>query len=236
MPTYPEIIEHEQILTSVKQHLRLSNSTDNDIFLLSLIDRASRSINSTETNIVKSSTLEVDNNNFGLPGDAKKLIAFRINGNCISGIFIDIPFFASCNCKASGFPSIYSAIKVNGRTAHFLTTVPNETEFEVAYTTVNRDGKGRMITSEEQAEACINYTCWQAGLTFIERYTPEQRAEWKKRWLLQAGMVRSAAANRTFGYQKEQIESTMNAIIFFNKPFTWLGSLFPNTFYYATNP
>lgn len=235
--TYPEIISNAQILASVKQELRLEDTTDHDIFLSNLIDRAARRIGSAESVVIKNCTVTVDNNSFTLPKDGKRLVAFRGDGQCFNGIFIDTPFFSSCNCKPSGtFPYIYTAVTPSDRTYYFNSEVPDDTVFEIAYVRVNRGDDGLMVTSEEAEEACIAYACWKFSLAYKNYgYDIQQVADWQRDWKGQAARVRSLAARRQFMTQRTQIRATMNAIISFEEPIFWLSALFPTTFWYTQN-
>jgi hypothetical protein len=234
----PEIISNHEILTSVKQELRLTDTTEHDIFLSNLIDRAARRLSTTESIVIKNCTVTADNNKFELPQDGKRLVAFRGDGQCISGILLDTDFFASCNCKASGvFSNIYTAITPSDRTMYFLQTVADGAVFEIAYTAVNRGDDGLMKISEEQEEACIAYACWKFSLAYKQfGYDSTQVGDWKRDWKGQSDKSRSLAARRTFMTQRTQIRSTMNAIIKFEEPFNWFSSLFPTTFWYTNTP
>ena len=227
-------ITSEQVLAMVKQELRLSNTTDQDIFLEGLIGRGARRLGTTETYILRDCKIESENNGFNLPKDAKQIIAFRGENSCINGVFIDTPFFNQCGCNIN-FPSINGVATINGRRVYFLSSVPDGTVFWIAYSLLNKDCHGFLKLNEETEEALIAYACWKYSNVFPKDFTPQQHADWKQDYQDQAARCRGLAARRTFNKQRAQISSKMNAIISFNQPSIWFGTWL-NNFLYTNNP
>lgn len=226
-------ISSAQVLAMVKQELRLSNTNDQDIFLDGLIGRGARRLGTTETYVIKDCEIEAENNGFNIPKEAKQIIAFRSENSCWSGVFVDVAFFSQCGCTTS-YPSFFGIATINGRRVHFLSTVPDDTVFQIAYTMINRDQYGFCLINEEQEEALINYACWKYSTAYERDFTPEQRASWRKDYQDQAARCRGLAARRTFEKQRSQISSKMNAILSFDGS-SWFGNSFGN-FLYTNTP
>lgn len=230
-------ISSSQVLSMVKQELRVAETTDNDIWLDAKIEEGVRRLGTTETYVVKDCEIESENNGFDMPKEAKRIIAFRYKNNCIEGFFVDVAFFAQCGCNITGssFIPIGGAAMQNGRRYNFINTVPDGTEFGIAYTLINRDEHGFMFINEEQELALINYVCWKYANAFVERYTPEQRASWYKDYQFQAGRCRGLAGRRSFLNQRAQISSKMNALISFTGYTGQFQGLF-SQFYFTQTP
>jgi len=232
-------ITQEQVLASVKQELRMSN-TDHDVYLMELIDRGVRRIGTTETYTLRCGHVTVEDNRFCLPKEAKSLVALRLN-NCLTEIaWINQVFFSSCGCtcqSSCGIGNIFSCITQNGRYIYFGNTVADGTEYEISYLAVNRDCDGLMIVNEEMEQAVIDYACWKFSNMFPEVYTRDQKADWYKDYQFQAARCRGLAAVRSKNRDREQIKSRMNAIISLDQSFyAAFGSIQCGFFYSQQRP
>lgn len=206
------VIKSTEVLTEIKQMLRLTNS-DNDVWINSLIETRARDLSTNETLIIKNCTVKVQNNKFYLPKDCKQLLALRGKNSCINGVFIDVPFFNNCGCNTQLFNSLIPVVSVNGRWANFINTVPDGDEMEIAYNAVNIDADGDVVINEEMYSALANWAAYKFALSYVENYTPEQRNQWKMDASLQGNRVRGLAARRKFEQDKLQIRNAMLTVV-----------------------
>ncbi len=224
------IISSEQILASVKQELRLADTTRHDIWLMELIDNAARRLGSQETIVISNCRVKVSDNKIVLPSDAIRIIAFTGACGWFNGTFVDVPFFDRCGCSRR-YPSLWSIAMQQDMVLYFINEVSDGVEFDIAYIKANRDGAGRMIIREEQEIACINYACWRFSNAYPDAYTPSQSMTWKRDWIYQSDKCRGLAARRVFENEKAQIKSRMNAILSFDTDGLMAQNLF--SFYYS---
>lgn len=234
----PVETEIKSLLFAVKKELTITGG-EHDIWLLDLLDRAGSRLNTTERVVGDSCTVEVTDNHFQLPKHAKTLYAFRGMGSCYSGIFIDTDFVSTCGCGVSGsiVGGIPTALNRRGRFYYFNYPVADTSEYEIAFSKVNRDCDGLMIVSEECDEARVSYVCWRFANAFrrTQQYTPDQVAAWYKDYNYQAARCRGNAAVRSKNQARSQINSRMNSIINLDT-ISWgsLGSMLP-VFWYTNN-
>ena len=235
----PAEIDVKQILYSVKQELLMSDTTDHDAFLTVLIDQAASRLNTTERIVPENCTVTIEDNRFKMPDNAKEVFAFRGVGTCFGGIFIDVNFFSQCNCSVPSGVNMFNAITKKGRWFYFLSQIPDGSEYEIAFTKVNRDCNGMMIINEECEIALINYACWRFSNAFqvTQNYTNNQIQTWYRDYNFQAARCRGNAAVRTKNQQREQISSKFNAILCLDGAWSgaFFGSILPQ-FYYTNSP
>ncbi len=209
------LIKSTEILTNVKQLLRLS-STKHDIWINSLIEQGSRDLNSPETLIIKNCEVTVTNNKFYMPKEAKTLLAFRCKNSCIEGTFVDFNFLQACGCTGTGlnqFNNIRNVADINGRWVNFLSRVPDGDIVEIAYREVWTDEDGDIVINEEAYTHLSMYAAYWFAVSYPENYTPEQRRAWGAFASVQGNRVRSAAARRKFEQQKAQITNLMFTVV-----------------------
>ena len=223
-------IKGTEVLANVKQMLRITNS-DSDVWLESLILRGSRDLTTVETLIIKNCTIEVQDNKFYLPEDAKMMIAFRSTDSCIPGVFVDIPFFKHCGCNENIGSSLVNIIDINGRWAHLLNSVPDGTEIEIAYVAVDTDSDGMPKINEEAYTALSMYAAGWYAVSYPEIYSSFQCNMWLNKYELQAGKCRSLAARRKFEQQKEQIQRKMHMMCNGNAPIGAIAGTYSSFFY-----
>lgn len=227
-------IKADQVLTVTKQLLRLGNTNDQDILLYYFINEGARAIGSTEILVIKNCEVTVENNRFTMPKDAKRIIAFRGENSCYQGVFVDVAFFTQCGCGVGGFGNILSALTQQGRVMYFLSTVPDDTIVQIAYSALNTNSDGELVINEEQEIALSRYAAWNYGNMFPKDFTDNQVARWQQVWSSQSARCRGLAARRTFNNQKAQISSKMNAILSFGQMPYFLNWF--NNFLYTNNP
>ncbi len=239
----PAEIDAKQVLFSVKQELRMSDTTDHDAWLTVLIDQAMRRIGTTETLIMDNCTMTVEDNRFKLPDNAKELVAFRTKGSCIEGVLVDFNFFQQCGCSitaSSGFINGFaSMLQKVGRWMYFINTITDGTEIEIAFTKINRDCNGMMAIHEECELALINYACWRFSNAFqnTQNYTNNQIQNWRKDYMDQSARCRGIAAVRTKDQQRAQINSKFNAILTIDsRPFSSIFANMSQFWYSQSNP
>ncbi len=212
------LIDFKQVLASAKQHLRLRNS-DNDIWLMDLINQGARDLSTNETLIIVDCTATITDQRFYLPKDCKKVLAFRSKDSCIPGIFVDMPFFKNCNCSIGQFSSLIGIMDINGRWANMINTVPDGTEIEIAYQKVNTDDSGLVIINEEMYTALTMYACSWFANAYVENYTAEQRRTWARKYEFQANKCRGLAGRRKFVQGQDQIRKIMGTMVNASSPF-----------------
>lgn len=228
----------KSLLFAVKKELTITG-IEHDIWLLDLLDRAGSRLNTTERVAGKNCNIEIEDNRFKMPGDAKMLYAFRGVGNCYGGIFVDTNFISTCGRTVTGWTGgLQNVITQRGRYFYFTNPIADGSEYELAYSAVNRDCDGLMIVNEECEEALINYACWRFSNAFrrTQSYMLDQVNTWKNDYQDQAKKCRGNAAVRTKNQQRDQISSKFNAILDLSQV-AWgsLGSMLP-VFYYTNNP
>lgn len=224
----------DSILTSAKQILRLSDTTEQDIFLSSLINEGARRLSTNETFIIKNCTVTVNNSRFYLPDGCKQLLAFRAKNSCIPGVFADLNFFKQCGCNinSTSLGSIVNILDVQGRWAYFILSVPDGSEFEIAYQALNTDEDGLMVIDEEAAIAVQSYAAWRFAVSYPENYQKAQWMDWKEDYMFQAAKCRGLASRRKFEQAREQIKNKINQIVNTSVPFSLLNGTY--SFYYPT--
>lgn len=228
----------KSLLFAVKKELTITG-IEHDIWLIDLLDRAASRLNTTERVVPDCCTIEVEDNRFEMPHNAKEVFAFRGVGNCFSGIFIDTNFFTQCGCSVTGAYNMFNALNRRGRWFYFLSSIPDGGEYEIAFTKVNRDCDGMMIINEECEEALISYTCWRFANAFrrTNQYTQDQVNTWYRDYNFQSAKCRGNSAVRTKNHQMVQISSKFNAILSLDGAWSggWFGSIIP-AFWYTNNP
>lgn len=232
----PAVVTTESVMTMAKQMLRLSDTTDNDIFLEALIVEGCRRLSTNETLIIKNCTVTANNSRFYLPKGCKQILAFRGSDSCIPGIMVDLNFFKQCGCNFTSFQNVGSLgnlLDIQGRWAYFIAAVPDGTEFEIAYQSLNDDENGIMIVNEEAAIALQNYAAWKFALSYPENYSRAQWLDWKTDYMFQANRCRGLAARRKFEQAREQIKAKINQIVNTSAPIGLLYGTY-NSFLYPT--
>ncbi len=219
------ITDSEEILQMTKQLLRLSNN-DQSKWLRELIEQRWRDLNTNETLIISHCVMTVTNNKFYLPADCKRILAFRDQGSCIQGVFVDFSFFQACNCTMSNLNPLIRLLDINGRWANFIGLVPDGTKVEIAYQVVNLE------INEEAYTAIAKYVAYQYALSYPELYTPEQRRDWRADGVYGGARVRGAAARRKFEQDKVQIRSLMTQMVNGMSPSVLAGTY--NSFFYPS--
>lgn len=233
---YPQVVSFEHLLGPIKALLRIGDTTEHDPLLRQLIDEGAGEINDARSYIIKNCKVEAQDNYIDVPADGDRIVAFRGATGCANGIFLDLPFFQSCNCMPSTwYPSIYTALNYKDNRYYFVQDILDGTEFEIAYTAANRDDQGRRIITQITQSAVKFYVMWMFADSFFDRYPERQIERWKSRWETQAGKVRSLVARDIFEKQRVQIRSKMNAILTFEEPFNWMVGLWPTTFWYTNS-
>lgn len=228
------LIESSQVLGMVKQRLRLTYTSDQDVYLDGLILEGERRLSTNETLIIKDCEVTVQNNKFYMPDDCKRILVLRSQNSCISGVFLDVPFFKSCGCNVNFYNNpLVNIANINGRWVNFLNTIPDDTVLDIAYQRLNTGDDGMMIINEEHEIALIAYACYQFGLTYPQDYTPLQINMWKAEYNVQANKVRGLAARRQFDQDKLQIEQKINQMVNTSVPMSILTGYY-NSFFYPT--
>lgn len=231
------IVTSASVLTIVKQMLRLSDTTDHDIYLESLINSGARRLGTTETLIIKNCTATATDSRFYLPKDCKELLAFRSKDSCVQGTFVATNFFTQCGCNSllssAGINYLSNLINIEGRWAYLQVSVPDGTEFEIAYSALNTDEDGMMVINEEQQIAIENYASWKFAISYPENYTRSQWEDWKNDFTLQSGKCRGLAARRSFKQSREQIKSKIHQMVNTGVSLSLFSGVYPS-FYYPT--
>ncbi len=168
-----------------------------------------------------------------MPADCKRLLAFRDQGSCIPGIFVDVPFFRGCGCAQQNLNPLVRALDINGRWANFIGQVPDGTKIDISYQKVWTDDDGNVIINEEAYTAITNYVAYQFATAYAELYTPEQRREWKELGVWGGARVRSAAARRKFEQDRVQIHNLMIQMVNGDAPLGIISGAY-STFLYPT--
>lgn len=231
------VVTNESVLTIVKQMLRLSDTTDHDIYLSQQINEGVRRLSTNETLIIKNCTATANNSRFYLPVDCKQILAFRSSTSCLQGTFVDTNFFTQCGCNAlissNGISPLSNLIDIVGRWAYLILAVEDGSTFEIAYQALNSDESGLMVINEEAQIAVQNYAAWKFALSYPENYTRFQWMEWKEDYMFQAAKCRGLASRRKFEQAREQIKSKINQMVNTSVPLSLLSGTY-NTFLYPT--
>lgn len=224
------IVNIQQVITRAKSMLRLMDSQENEEELQTMINSAARyRLHATNTYTVQSEDVDVEDHQASLPENYSNLYFFELSPSgccCCGGNTEALGLPANYYCRSC--PSIYfydkSAVMGNNcgwygdyfyiqNNQIILPQNSNATSVKVYYDGFNTDSKGLMLIDEEQEEALAAYAAWQYALTYEEKYTREQRLEWKQMWQGQSGVLRGKRILRQFKLQKPQISLLVNAVL-----------------------
>ena len=230
------IVSSEQILVRTKGRLRLMWMTENDLYLLKLLEEGARSLNASSAFTVQCVTREIDCNSAALPDNYDSLIGFSFNtasgecsGCCGHATTQPDPSetqIVICTCR--GFYGYYSQnniilqhgswgwygnyFAINGNFLTFPSTI-TATEVTIYYRGFNTDDNGFMILDEELERGLSAYAAYQFATDYPESYTPEQRQRWLAEWTAQKSFVNGKKAIRDFKLQKDNVSLLANAVL-----------------------
>lgn len=219
-------ISIEQVISSAKFTLRLTDTTDNDNFLQLQILYAYRTIGSLDSYIKCRCNLDIVDGEACLPPNFYRLLALRYipasrtiaTSNVplfTGGVYVDRAYLyeagcttnvPACNNNYNGtFQIVGNKILLNGY-------MPIS-KILIAYLGMHVDDNGNPMIPEEMELALSDYAAYRYAMSFPESYTPMQMSGWDKEWKAQAAMVKGRAAVRDFQQDRFEIMAEVNCLI-----------------------
>lgn len=223
------VISTEQVLTSAKFRLRLSETTIADAYLEKLINEGAMHLGALRTYSVQCKELTIDCYKAKLPDYFEQFLAAQFpSGTCSCG----------CGCNddpdtltiSGGCPVWYVNRDVltnfNGTGCSYyanffdinagyivLPSTTTATHIKVWYQSLNVDDDGLMIIDSQWERGLSAYAAFQYAVVYQESYSPEQRSSWSAEWKAQKGYNIGRDNIKRFELDKHAICQLMNSIL-----------------------
>jgi hypothetical protein len=206
-------ITHEQIVSSVKQQLRIEN-TDWDIYFLKLVNEGIGLLDTLSNYTHREECLEICDKSVELPCGYQNLIAFRYGneaGQCVKGIYAELPYINYCGCGTYNWATTAqnwrAAAVIDGDCLVFHQD-PLADYVYMAFEGLNVDENGLMVCYQRYEPCIVAYVLWQY-YSSIENFAAADRQE--KRYKDQKRFIKANDQQLRFRKTKAQIAEWINA-------------------------
>lgn len=219
-----QYISTDQVISSAKTLLRLTDTSDADNMLDLLIQDGARAIGGVDGFVKRRKTIDIIDGEGCLPEDFYRLFGLRVIRNehpsdpslpngYYAGVYVDRAFLYENGCDfdsqmadfTGSFQIVDGKIYFNGNTS--------ADQVLIAYLAYNKAEDGSMMVNEEWERALALFAASQYALSFPEKYTPMQQQSWYRQWIAKQKWCRGRARVREFQNQRLEIMSQVNAII-----------------------
>jgi hypothetical protein len=168
-----------------KALLRLDDTNEYDDELERWILARLMSMGGVDMFKVINTTLDVIDGIAPMPNGVSKFLAIRFcdgdNGASYGAYYVDTLFLDSCFCDVDGQRSPYGAVfTIVGNNIRFINPVSAPEKIQMAYKGHVTDGDGFIMIKDYMAYGLAGFAAFNFAITHYERFTQEQRMEFKK--------------------------------------------------------
>ena len=208
------LITQEQVLSSVKQQLRIE-TTDHDIYLMKLINEGVGRLDTLSNFIQQEGCFDVCDGKVKLPCGIHNLVAFRFmdaNNRCLQGVYAELPYIKYCGCNVNDWAgyNVYnyknSAVIVGD--CLVFHRQPDFDKVYMAWEGLNLDQNGMWQIYARYETAIVNYVCWR---WYLMHENLGMATMYQRDWISQKNWIRSDDQVQQFRKTKRQIAEWMNA-------------------------
>jgi len=234
-PTYEEISVRE-VIANAKMKLRLTNTTEHDLYLEVLANEALDSLDALSQLVKDQCDLTFTNNQAELPKNFSKLLALRLNGctttltndpianqlinNCNIAVYVDTKFLDTCGCDTNswGINNITpygQGFQINKGFIHFNYSqdVAQVNTAVLAYMGLNVDENGDSVIYRRYERAVSAYVRTNFMLTWAENYNQYVIEKASREWVNQRSKLIGQDVAKDFQNNKYEINKYFNSLL-----------------------
>lgn len=217
-----DTITVDEVIARAKMQLRISNTTEHDLFLEVLAEESLRRLSPLDMYIKRMCKLEVVDRKAKLPKGFYKLIGLRyvdptVTGDaCNFALYVDSGFLSDCECDTSIATSSFvrdqnQGFQIVGNYIHFNQDI-GITEATLAFIGMNYNDSDRLIVYERYEVAMAFYLCYMFALSFPFEYNQNTIDRFNRQWVAQRAKVRGEAAASQFQFDKREVQNAFTAL------------------------
>lgn len=224
-------ISIDEVLVRTKAQLRLLNTSEQDDYLLLMINEGLRHLDALTLCVKRQCTLDIVDNKAELPKGFQKLLGMRfINTSLqpviIDGVevpkslpsyssvfYVDTAFLNNCNCSTYGFANYTSTAQIVNNTLHFNSNNIESGTIQVAFMGLNVNEEGQLLIYEEYERALSSYACYMFVMAYNDIYAIGLADRYYEIWKAQKAWIKGGAWKDEFFRTKKEISSFVNALV-----------------------
>jgi len=234
-PGFYHEVSYEQLISSVKAELKIEVS-DSDIIFEKWLNEGIRSVDALSIFSKCTAVLPIHDNMAELPCGFFRMIACTLGGNganCISAIYVDLPFLTSCGCapiiNSTGIfntqglyeiqngriffhSDLFTTVSTTNGPQTITTTLPI-TECTISYFGFNVTEDGLLKAYQDMERGLTAYVCWRYTRQNFREYPQYISEGYRQEWVAQKKWLRSVAFQNDFRNTKRQIAEIVNAMV-----------------------
>lgn len=227
------------LVSSIKQQLKITVS-DEDIFLMKLVNDGIGSLDALSIMVLKNCDLTVENGMAKLPNGFNKLLSvctcselssIDSDGNPVTTYnwgqlyYVDRPFLTRLGVNVNDANLSWvdeGTYQIQGNYIVLSNIAAGQdedgniipvTKIRLACLCLNVDTNGMFYSYDRYERALTAYGCWKYTLQNFDRYNQYIIQEYKSEWTAQKAYIKSIEQQNQFNNTKRQMAAAMNAWI-----------------------